>query len=64
MEQEDVESVVIRGQQERLRYSQAVLALLRRVNVQDGDATLKNELKPVYELLTLLQGTSRSKHSK
>lgn len=63
MEEIDLKSINIplSSDQERERYYQGVLALLGRIEILESDAELNDELKPVYELLTLLQGTESNK---
>jgi hypothetical protein len=56
MKQRDVNAVVITSDEECERYSSALLALLRRIDILGSDATLNEELKAVYELLKILEG--------
>lgn len=45
------------------RYCKAVLSLLRRVEVTEGDIVIKEELTPVYELLDLLKMSQQEQNS-
>lgn len=49
---------IVTSENERDRYRMAILALMRRVEVSEGDILVKKELAPLYDLLEILKSAS------
>lgn len=55
---------IVTSEDKRDRYSAAILAILRRVEVSEGDILIKKELAPLYDLLELLRSAKVKVDSK